>query len=203
MRLNAMVEREEIIKLNGRKGYMLAEIRNYESLEFFTIEVLSAILEEKQPIDEFNQWVGSFVTYTLKNYELHQATQIITTVLTQVGFTPPPSKKDQHLLLFGTPATPRYQVEAPQWALWKAVDTREYITSEQVLKESEPKKSDAKLPCSGKCVCRKASDGCMNRLIEAQLKDKTPKNVLLKTQNIRREHFDYEKFKKEWINPIH
>ena len=171
-------------------------------MEFFTIEVLSTILEEKQPIGEFNQWVGSFVTYTLKNYEVHQATQIITTVLTQVGFTPPPPKKDHRLLLLGTPSAPQYRVEAPQWALWKAVDTREYITSEQVPKEKrKPKKSESKLPCSGKCVCRKASDGCMNRLIEAQLKDKTPKKALFKTQNTRREHFDYEKFKKEWLNP--
>lgn len=196
-RLNAMVEREEITKLTGRKGYMLTKIRNYESLEFFAIEILSAFLKEQRPINEFNQQVGSFVAYTLKSYELPQATQIITTVLTQVGFTSPPPNIDQHLLLFGTPAIPRFQAESPEWALWRAIDSREYIASEKIAKESKPEKSQTKLPCSGKCVCKKVSDGCMNRLIEAQLKDKNV--VPLKTQIIEREYFDFKKFQKEWV----
>ena len=37
----------------------------------------------------------------------------------------------------------------------------------------------------------------MNRLIEAQLKDKNV--VPLKTQIIEREYFDFKKFQKEWV----
>ena len=140
-RLNAMVEREEITKLTGRKGYMLTKIRNYESLEFFAIEILSAFLKEQRPINEFNQQVGSFVAYTLKSYELPQATQIITTVLTQVGFTSPPPNIDQHLLLFGTPAIPRFQAESPNGHFGELLTQENTLQAKKSLKKANPKKA--------------------------------------------------------------
>jgi hypothetical protein len=208
-RLKAMGEQEEIMRVatEEKKGYMLTKIRNYESLEFFAIRVLHQFLKNGL-INEFNQHLGSLITYTLRNYELAQATQIITTILSEVEryIKPTLLETDQRLLLCGTPAI-TLKAESPEWALWKAIDSREYITTQKVpkcfsiieSKKSKLETNQIELPCSGRCVCDKVSDGCMNRLLEARLRDKTAtKNVIWKTQVIEREGFDYPKFEREW-----
>ncbi len=124
-----MVDSNEIAQVivNGKKGYCLSGIRNYESLEVFAVSVLHQRLTD---IDEFNRLLGSLVAYTLRNYEIGQALSILRTVFYEVEsyIKPPLPAHDQHLLLFGTPAVTQ-NAESKEWELWRDIDSRKYVTT--------------------------------------------------------------------------
>lgn len=211
--LEVLVAREEFKKLQiGKKQrflYLKNNIKAYESLEFFAIEALGRALRETgDSTAEFNQHLGSFITYVLTHYSGYEAHHVLKTVLTEVQeqITKPAPENDQRKLLRGIPAV-TYSVESPQWAVWKAIDSTNYITHQTITKNisiKEKKKKNQKetyqLPCSGRCICDKASDGCMNRLLEAKLKSKKPCNQSETEQVIEQEVFNTQKFEKEWLS---
>lgn len=125
-----MLDDNEIIKVTekGKKGYSLATIRSHQSLEILATSVLHQSLTD---IQRFNQLMGSLVAYTLKNYEIEQAMNILRTVLYEVeGYIKQPApEQDHHLLIFGTPTTTTKNAESPEWKLWKDIDSRKYITT--------------------------------------------------------------------------
>lgn len=212
--LKEMVETKEVIKVKidpdkKKYVYILNKMRPDDSLIFFAICTLHDRLTKGYPITDFNQLLGSFITYTLKNYEWEHANHIITLVLTQIeDYTKqPPPARDQRLLLCGVPAV-SYDVESPEWVMWRSVDSRKYVLTEKILeyvrdtksKKSPKKNQDAQLPCNGQCICNDVTDGCFNKLIEAKSKAKrTNNNMSWRDQVIERESFDYPRFEKEWI----
>ncbi len=111
MHLKRMLERQEIAKGNGKRGrYFPPKIADYEPLEYLGLSVLHQSLK-KGAINEFNQYLGSFVTYTLKHYEVNQAMSIISTMLREV---------EQYL-------KSESKVESAEWELWRDLDSREFI----------------------------------------------------------------------------
>jgi hypothetical protein len=79
---------------------------------------------KKGAINEFNRYLGSFITYTLKHYEANQAMSIISSVLKEV---------QQYL-------KSESKVESAEWELWRDLNSREFViqvpTNENNMREA-------------------------------------------------------------------
>jgi hypothetical protein len=222
-----LLDEEKVIAI-GEDGkhseYTVPKIFNSHVLKILScsflhnkLDKINASEDREKSISEFNRYLGSLVTYVLKNYDWSQASDIFNDVLPMIGNYINLNNLRLPTELLGENRKQEPNVESLDWDLWRKLDSREFVTTVQLPKEivlprKIPKKnqnqSDFPLPCSGNCLCENASDGCMNRLAEAKLKGRKASEVVdqlnkrkneSKNQIIEKEAIDLPKFEK-WLS---
>jgi hypothetical protein len=230
--LRELAQDEQVIriKLDGKHPvYVTKKVSNASALEYLScmflhekLKKVNSAADREKAVDEINKWVGSLVTYILTNYYFTNAKKILDAILPMIGsyLSFYPKTIESPPMFLGEPLSKKEpNVNCAEWVLWKTIDSQKYVTSVEMpkikLTSQQPLSASelAKLPCSGKCLCDKASNGCMNRLLEAKRQIAHGRNTAVNaadkySQEKDKEEFvefvlrpaiDYSSFKKDWL----
>jgi hypothetical protein len=129
--LKKLKNRESITKVavEGKKRelYALTKVSCEQAFKFLAISFLVQSLTN-DPINEFNQHLGSLITYTLKQYKMPQAMSILIPIIVEIEDCINLPKT-----IYGWEVLKKEpNVESNEWELWRDIDSRNYVQLTEV-----------------------------------------------------------------------
>ncbi|MEM3665190.1 MAG: winged helix-turn-helix domain-containing protein [Candidatus Jordarchaeales archaeon] len=124
--LKRLQEKGKTFKLLNEKGEIVYSLTEYPSWMVFqylaTIYLHHSLRSE--PIEVFNEKLGSLITYILSNYKYPHSLKLLTPILEQVEIylTPTHFKGTEYEIHHEPP-----KIESKEWELWKDIDSRNYV----------------------------------------------------------------------------
>lgn len=139
--LKKLQERGQVFKMldqNGSIVYSLIEYPQWVVFQDLAISYLHHSLRN-EPIEVFNQKLGSLITYTLKQYKEPSSIEILTPIISQISaYINLPKTFMGEPLKVSEP-----KVESKEWEVWRDIDSRNYITKVEILEKGFVVKKEA------------------------------------------------------------
>jgi predicted transcriptional regulator len=131
--LRKLLQKGEIFKILDEKGnivYSLIEYPQWLVFQDLAISYLHHNLRN-EPIEVFNQKLGSLITYTLKQYQEPLSIEILTPIISQISaYINLPKTFMGEPLKISEP-----KVESKEWQVWRDIDSRNYVTKVEILEK--------------------------------------------------------------------
>lgn len=129
--LHRLLRMRKVCKTGSKKrdAYALTGIPNDISLELLSTSFLHHSLENSS-ISQFNQYLGSLITYVLRHYQRSKAMLILSHIISQIeAYVNLPVTFMEEPLSVSKP-----NVESAKWELWKDIDSKNYVTGTKIDK---------------------------------------------------------------------